>query len=245
MTSQSELSLGITNINELFSLEKHCFIASAYKILIGRDADEHGMRYYLGRMAIGYSMVDVIDQLARSPECKVRGKIEGLDMLLRNNRRQKHWFWRFFVWPRTENYMKVEVDSSALTEVFDQLSGFLSANRTKDTDRINRLLMKTEAGFQDLKLQLSSLKLEVNRLSLSSGPGFVPVPVPVAGGGVAVAGGDVPVAGLLRQDVIDEFMCVLNRYPENQELTDLEKRLFSSRCEVRNYLMNSDEFLIS
>ncbi|MBN2855590.1 MAG: DUF4214 domain-containing protein [Halothiobacillaceae bacterium] len=86
----------IMHITELFALDDEAFIQAAYRCLLNREPDEHGLAYYLGRLSIGYGKAGVIAQLAQSPECRPHDAIKGLKKLIADERRAGHWFWGAF-----------------------------------------------------------------------------------------------------------------------------------------------------
>lgn len=86
----------IQHIHELFALDERAFVTEAYRNLLHREPDAHGLAYYLGRLAIGYSKTVVIVQLARSEECRPHDEIKGLKKLLADEQRGGHWFWGWF-----------------------------------------------------------------------------------------------------------------------------------------------------
>jgi hypothetical protein len=85
----------IQNIYELISLEGREFVIEAYRNLLGRDPDSHGLYYYLGRMADGYSKKNVIVQLAKSSEMK-NHSISGLKQLMKEEERKNTWWYKLF-----------------------------------------------------------------------------------------------------------------------------------------------------
>ncbi|MHB8921477.1 MAG: FkbM family methyltransferase [Halothiobacillus sp.] len=89
-------AMPIQHITELFVFNGHTFVAEAYRNLLGREPDEYGLRYYLGRLAMGYGKAAIIAQLARSPECRPRDEIKGLKQLLAEEKRGNHWLWGLF-----------------------------------------------------------------------------------------------------------------------------------------------------
>ncbi len=88
--------MAIENVYELFVLDGEAFVVEAYRCLLGRDPDEHGLAYYLGRLAVGYSKEEVVTQLALSTECKQYEKVRGLKLLVHQVRKSNHWFWGRF-----------------------------------------------------------------------------------------------------------------------------------------------------
>lgn len=86
----------IQHITELFCLLGRDFVTEAYRNLLKREPDEHGMAYYLGRLAQGYGKTAVIEQLAQSTECRPLDEIKGLKKLVADERRAQHWFFGIF-----------------------------------------------------------------------------------------------------------------------------------------------------
>lgn len=86
----------ITNIDELFVHDGDEFVIEAYRNLLKREPDDHGLLYYLGRLAQGCSKIDVIAQLAKSPECRPLDEIAGLKKITLDEQRATSWFWRWF-----------------------------------------------------------------------------------------------------------------------------------------------------
>jgi hypothetical protein len=83
----------IQHVTELFSFEGEDFIREAYINLLGREVDEWGLRYYLGRLSLGDDKADIISQIARSSECCPLGSVKGFDALITEQQQRKHWFW--------------------------------------------------------------------------------------------------------------------------------------------------------
>jgi glycosyltransferase involved in cell wall biosynthesis len=81
----------IQNIIELFASDGREFITNAYRNLLGRDPDEQGLSYYLGRLSMGAKKSTIIYQLASSPECKQTDKIKGLKQLMSDEKRSLSW----------------------------------------------------------------------------------------------------------------------------------------------------------
>ena len=67
-------------LEDLLSCHDERFIHNAYHILLGRAPDREGMRYYLGRIRIGISKVEILAQLLLGNEGKSRLiRIAGLN----------------------------------------------------------------------------------------------------------------------------------------------------------------------
>lgn len=215
----------IKNVNELFCLRGEDFVNAAYRVFLGREADIHGLRYYLGRLALGYDMVDVVDQLSRSPDCKVNTEIEGLRALLRVHRRQKHWLLRWFV-PAKANVLSgvfgERIDVNGL--LAEALAGMNKSNvffeklADKIVDSLGALQKKTEE-LVVVARQPSSM---VEVAQVSHAPSYV----------------------LSDDDVVDGFLTVLGRTPENNEVIEYHRKKYSSIPELYSALMEAEEFFL-
>ena len=99
--------MSIQHIYELFALDGQIFITEAYRNLLNREPDEHGMAYYLGRLAVGYSKAHVIAQLAKSQESRPHDEIIGLKKLIKAEKYINHWLWGLFGrWQRQERLLR-------------------------------------------------------------------------------------------------------------------------------------------
>jgi hypothetical protein len=83
--------MSIQNIYELLGLDGQDFIREAYCNLLKREPDEHGMAYYLGRLAAGYSKANIIMNLADSKESCPHDEINGLGQLIRSEKYRNNW----------------------------------------------------------------------------------------------------------------------------------------------------------
>jgi hypothetical protein len=101
----------INHISELFIFEERDFITAAYRALLRRDPDPVGMNYYIGRMRMGYGKAAIIVQLATSKEAHPTSQINGLDNLIKEERRATHWFWGLLTHhQRAEKLMHQQVE---------------------------------------------------------------------------------------------------------------------------------------
>lgn len=87
----------VNNVHELFVYNGEEFIISVYINLLGREPDEHGFAYYLGRLAEGYSKSAIISEIATSVECKPHDTIIGLKKLIADERKAANWFWGMLI----------------------------------------------------------------------------------------------------------------------------------------------------
>ncbi len=127
----------IQHITELFALDEREFIIEAYRTLLQREPDEHGMAYYLGRLAQGYSKASVIVQLAQSQECQPHAQIEGLKILIAEERFASHWFFRFF-----NRQNRLEKIFRSNTSTLERIYRFLENRQAPEQrqEQFNRLL---------------------------------------------------------------------------------------------------------
>lgn len=89
----------IQHIYELFVLDGQDFVKEAYRNLLNREPDEHGMAYYLARLAMGDSKTSIVAQKTRSQEYKAYDReIKGLKKLINEESRKRNqmvaWFRR-------------------------------------------------------------------------------------------------------------------------------------------------------
>ena len=102
----------IQHITELFSLDGSEFLIECYYNLLRRKPDEHGLKYYLGRLAQGHGKASVIAQLAKSSECRPHDEIRGLKQLIAEEKRASNWFWGQFL---RKNNMERSLQSAIAT----------------------------------------------------------------------------------------------------------------------------------
>jgi hypothetical protein len=76
----------VNNIIELFAFDREEFVSAVYINVLGRLPDKHGMMYYLGRLAMGYSKSSIIVQIAASSEAKGREIPKGIEKLVHKER---------------------------------------------------------------------------------------------------------------------------------------------------------------
>ena len=123
----------IQHVYELFSLDGRAFITEAYRNLLGREPDPHGMAYYLGRLAMGYGKASVIADLAQSAESRPHREIIGLNKLIVNERRANHWLWgRFSGRQRQKNLLREGVIQglARIATIMESLTERMEDHRT-------------------------------------------------------------------------------------------------------------------
>lgn len=92
----------IEHVDQLLEMHDGAFIQAAYRALLGREPDLEGLRYYLGRLRLGYDKSDLIAQIATSPEARTNGKAElaGVSLILARKRSANRWYKRLFTGDR-------------------------------------------------------------------------------------------------------------------------------------------------
>lgn len=132
----------IKHIYELFAINGAEFITAAYRNLLGREPDPHGMAYYLGRLARGHGKASVIVQLAQAPEARSQKEILGLKKLIADEQRAQHWFWgRFTQRQRHERLLRQNVEE--LTRVGERVAQLQGSTSLLER-RLDELQMETE-----------------------------------------------------------------------------------------------------
>ena len=97
----------IQHVYELFALDGQAFVRESYRNLLNREPDEHGMAYYLGRLAAGYGKASIIVQLAESKESRPHHEIIGLEKLIKAEKHMNHWLLGLFGrWRRQERLLR-------------------------------------------------------------------------------------------------------------------------------------------
>ncbi len=150
-----KLTMPIQHITELFALNGRDFITEAYRNLLKREPDEHGMAYYMGRLAQGYGKAAVIAQLAQSTECRSWNGIKGLKRHIADERRAQHWFFGFFLrQTRIEKELLGAIRNHTLVEqlVLNELVKL--PKPLEKNSQYNNTLTKHE---QDVKLEVTPL----------------------------------------------------------------------------------------
>lgn len=111
----------IQNVTELFGLDDREFISSAFENLIGRKPDDQGMRYYLGRLALGNSRQSVILQLAKSDEALGGSTIHGLNKLIKQEQFNQSVLGRFLLLFTKKTNQSLRPNALSLNNISEQL----------------------------------------------------------------------------------------------------------------------------
>ncbi|HQT42584.1 MAG TPA: DUF4214 domain-containing protein [Halothiobacillus sp.] len=203
----------IMHITELFALDDEAFIQAAYRCLLNREPDQHGMAYYLGRLAQGYDKAAVIAQLAQSPECRPVGEIKGLGKLMTDERRAWHWFWGLFGQRhRLERTLRSGLNAM---DTCHQQSALLRETLGAQTQALGQIARQIEA------FSCQTVQWQAGTHNQSH------------------AQDDAP--QLPAVTVREVFVEILGREPESEEVIKHHAR-FVTRAALRETLMNAEEF---
>lgn len=143
----------INNIYELFALNNEDFVDACYEVLLERSPDMHGKRYYLGRLACGFTRESVIYQISKSMEISKIDSIGGLSALLSKEKRKQIFY--FLPWNK-QNQLEKAINSlvfiknsetSALNNFAKELAEVKSIIRNGH-DKFEGLLSKVLNEFQ-------------------------------------------------------------------------------------------------
>ncbi|BBF64698.1 DUF4214 domain-containing protein [Acidithiobacillus ferridurans] len=207
----------VNNVYELFALNGRAFIMAAYENLLMRDPDEHGLRYYLGRLSVGYSKSDIIVQLSMSTDCRPLDELNGLKKFIADEHRAHHWFWGFF-------NRRDRVGRSMLSALVQIDNGFA---------RIDQRLESLQDSLKESMGSLSSLSPIEERLAILQEALLAQTRFSTQ------TEDDGP--HLSMEAVRQAFLRVLGREPENEDVYKYHARLASVDT-LRGTLLNSEEF---
>jgi hypothetical protein len=224
LSKQESLAMQIQHITELFSLNGNAFVIEAYRNLLGRDPDEHGLRYYLGRLALGYGKVGVIVQLAKSPECRPHDEVTGLKILIAEERRTGHWFWgRLIRHDRMARGLQ-----NGLT-VLGQINQKLTAQH----DAMNIL----NQNMANISVQQDNLVHQMSDMTSQITNGLQQIAASLN----TVEPSTLEVPNIGRSTVCQAFRNVLGREPEGENIVAHYAQLASMQA-LREALMDSEEY---
>jgi hypothetical protein len=202
----------IQHITELFAYDGEEFITEAYRNLLDRDPDPHGLRYYLGRLALGYGKPAIVVQLATSPECKKRDRIPGIKPLIQQEKQAVHWLWGKFIW-RSRLEKALNSQQTALMRLLRDLAQVQSA----------------------LVSRLSQLTAAMDRVAVH--PNTEPTPQRLSRDT-----NNEPTPQRLSRDTVRQlFIEILGREPESEDVITHHAACESASV-LRKALLNSEEF---
>ncbi|MEL5849775.1 MAG: DUF4214 domain-containing protein, partial [Candidatus Igneacidithiobacillus chanchocoensis] len=214
-----ERYMKINHITEIFSFSEREFIRVAYENLLGRAPDEQGMRYYLGRLALGYSRSSIIFQLARSAEAKNLSSIQGLPGLLKQERFRQSGLGRLLVFFGRGRRQSAQL----LSDQFGAISAHL--------DRAaNQLASAVELFAQFFAQWQASRENVVNRIERSTSS--IRPELQVATN---------PTPPLSKDDVTRAFHRILGRAPESAVVIEAHRH-FPNLNALQQHLRQSAEY---
>ncbi len=147
----------VKNIEELFIHDGRDFVTNAYRNLLKREPDEHGLMYYIGRMAQGHNKAAVIAQLAKSPECRPLDEIAGLKRLTVDVKRSNSWFWQWFRF-RSRIEGAVNIGTTKLAEVNTQLA-HMNQHVASLQEALNLIAKNHAQQMENLVQQVTLLRI--------------------------------------------------------------------------------------
>lgn len=157
----------ISHIVELFALEERNFVCEAYRELLGREPDQQGMAYYLGRLSLGYSKTSIIVDLAKSKEARPINQILGLKALIDNEKRARNPLRKIFntCWNKDRSEINSRVTELAISRGAHDITNILhslnhniariaecqSANGLKNENALKSVESKTLLKEQEVR----------------------------------------------------------------------------------------------
>ena len=150
----------IQHIYELFIYDDQEFVIMAYRVLLKREPDHHGMNYYLGRLRMGYSKESIVVQLVASNESKHRNNIKGLNDLIKKEKFKSNWlFGLFFRNKFSWNIMQINISGirSVVAELGNLKSSLQAIQVALDN---NSQIMKSTTNFLLNDADLNKIKTE-------------------------------------------------------------------------------------
>jgi hypothetical protein len=240
----------VQHIDELFVLEDTDFIKTAFEVLLGRVADDQGLRYYRGRLALGVDKAEILADLAKSPEAVKPWKVKGVERLLREQQRRAFWSFPWRINQRqSENtarqtrYSQVifmrqlaerlsDTSAAILLDLQDSQEKWNNimlreASTSPSPQTIQKLVERLSDTSAAILLALQDSQEKWNNITLreastSPSPQTIQKQLP---------------DNLIRQSYLE----VLGREPESQQVVD-HHAMFENTAMLKKALMNSDEF---
>jgi hypothetical protein len=217
----------IQNVVELYSFEGEEFVVLAYRHLLGREPDAHGLAYYLGRLAQGVGKEAIVAQMAQSEEAKPAEQIMGLSALLLQQRRAQSWFWGWLTaGGRRERLQRQQIA---------KMDHLLVAKRDAMA-RASQEISSLQDTIKSISLSLEKLSNNVGALT----PSLNALHRIVAENPVDQTA-HAPHYPLSEDDVRQSFLEILGRAPENDQTIE-HHRNFPSYADLVSYLMKSQEY---
>ena len=145
----------ISSLNDLLALYDEAFIRASYHSLLGREPDLDGFKYYLNRIRLGVSKIDILNQMYSSKEGKNHNaKLVGLNSAIRANK----WKRLPFVNMVSNWYAEETITKLQITE--NQLAAF-SYSTKHQLEQANNTLLVTLEKIQSLEANLHNNALSI------------------------------------------------------------------------------------
>jgi hypothetical protein len=157
---KEKLPMPIQHITELFSLDGSAFVAEAYRSILHREPDAHGLSYYLGRLAQGHSKASVIYQLTQSSDRNTQHTIKGLDALVKKEKGTVRWFNRLFV---NNNNEQLNSLIAMLAETNHRITQLNNAIVYTAQNKSPEIIREKDFAHNDIDIKMS-VDIEIIRL---------------------------------------------------------------------------------
>lgn len=212
----------IHSIYELFVFDGEEFVTAAYKNLFDREPDEHGLAYYAGRLSLGYGKESIVAQIAKSPECRPHHDIKDLKLLINDEKRARHWFWRLFTRDKqTRNSLQGQLNMLARIRHNINALQYAITTQLQQTNAFNEQMISLNQTNQLLNQRIVELTQQlVTYSSRRQSDETLRLPDEV-----------------VRQCFVE----TLGREPENEETIKQHARMITSEA-LQEKLIHSEEF---
>lgn len=157
------------SIEELLTLSDSRFVQCAYLTLLQRDADDDGLKHHLSKLHNGYDKVQIIVDLATSPEAlNLTIHVEGLRALLNFYKRRRSYIGRFWnqIFPNTENLFLIR-------RTLSRLELLIESKAASFNDDVQNILAHSTNTLE----RLDSLSNRIAKIELA--PSLVVISQPV------------------------------------------------------------------
>lgn len=212
----------IQSVYELFIFDGEEFVAAAYKNLLDREPDEHGLAYYVGRLSQGYGKESIIAQIAKSPECKTHHDIKDLQLLINAEKLARHWFWRLFTRDKKTRHV-MQSNLNVLARIRQNLNTLqdVISTQSQQTSTFTQQIISLNQANHFINQQI----IELTKQLVSYSPSCQLDETPRLSDAV----------------VRHCFVEILGREPKSEEINKHNARL--ETCEaLEEILINSEEF---
>jgi glycosyltransferase involved in cell wall biosynthesis/SAM-dependent methyltransferase len=153
-SAQSQLPISATTLPELLVLHDHHFVRCAYQTLLGRVPDPEGLSYYLNRLRLGFSKIQILKQIFFSAEGKIySSKLPGLKIAIRNYKNEQYPLigWLFKIFNRNSDS---KLDECSLRIIENKIS-ILSERSSINCNDMNSSLLQLKKLILDLEKRLN------------------------------------------------------------------------------------------